>query len=69
MGQYDTDAPPPPRPGPSSPTQQAVAKNEVEKRAISLIIIGRFYPKSNLTIFYHYMYIPVYKIYTNTQKS
>ena len=34
------------------------AKNEVENRAITLIIIGRFYPKSNLTIFYDY--IPVY---------
>ena len=26
-------------------------KHEVEKRAITLTIIGRFYPKSNLTIF------------------
>ena len=54
-----------PRPGPSSPTHRHFAKNEVEKRAITLII-GRFYPKSNLTIFYDY--IPVYKIwiqYTN----
>ena len=41
-------------------------KNEVEKRAITLIIIGRFYPKSNLTIFYDYK--SIYKIwiqYTN----
>ena len=41
-------------------------KMEVEKRAITLIIIGRFYPNSNLTIFYDY--IPRYKIgiqYTN----
>ena len=51
-----------PRPGPSC----HFAKNEVEKRAITLIIIGRFYPKLNMTIFYDY--IPVYKIwiqYTN----
>ena len=50
-----------PCPGQSSPT-----KNEVEERAITLIIIGRFYPKSNLTIFYDY--VPEYKIwiqYTN----
>ena len=38
-----------PHPGPSSPTCRHFAKNEVEKRAITLIIIGRFYPKSNLT--------------------
>ena len=50
-----------PRPGPSSPTSRYFAKNEVEKRAITLIIIGRFYPKSNLTIFYDY--IPGYKIW------
>ena len=30
-------------------------KYEVEKRAITLIIIGRFYNKSNLTIFYDYI--------------
>ena len=46
MCQYDTDAP---CPGPSSPTCRHFAKNEVEKRAITLIIIGRFYPKSNVT--------------------
>ena len=54
-----------PRPGPSRTTRRYFAKN-VEKRAIILIIIGRFYPKSNLTIFYDY--IPGYKIwiqYTN----
>ena len=54
------------RPGPSSPMCRYFAKNEVEKKAITLIIIGRFYPKSNLTIFYDY--IPGYKIwiqYTN----
>ena len=55
-----------PHPGPSSTTCRYLAKNEVEKKAITLIIIGRFYPKSNLTIFYDY--IPGYKIwlqYTN----
>ena len=55
-----------PLPGPSSLTRRHFAKNEVEKRAKTLIIIGRFYPKLNLTIFYDY--IPVYKIwiqYTN----
>ena len=55
-----------PHPEPSSPTRRYFAKNEVEKRAITLIIIGRFYPKLNLTIFYDY--IPGYKIwiqYTN----
>ena len=44
-----------PRPGPSSPPRRYLAKNEVEKRAITLIIIGRFYNKSNLTIFYDYI--------------
>ena len=44
----------------SHPATSRCDKNEVEKRAIPLIIIGRFYPKSNLTIFYDY--IPVYKI-------
>ena len=55
-----------PHPGPSSTTCRYFAKNEVEKRTITLIIIGRFYPKLNLTIFYDY--IPGYKIwiqYTN----
>ena len=54
-----------PRPGPSSPTRRYFAKN-VEKRAITLKIIGRFYPKLNLTILYDD--IPWYKIwiqYTN----
>ena len=36
-----------PHPGPSSPTCRHFAKNGVEKRAITLIIIGRFYSKSN----------------------
>ena len=49
------------RPGPSSPTRRYFAKNEIEKRAITLIIIVRFYPKSNWTIFYDY--IPGYKIW------
>ena len=53
MCQYDTDAP-------AQGHHHPHAKNEVEKRAITLIIIARFYPKSNLTIFYDY--IPVYKI-------
>ena len=39
MCQYDTDAP---RPGPSSPTRRHFAKNEVEKRAITLIILADF---------------------------
>ena len=56
-----------PRPGPSSSTRRYFAKNEVEKRAITLIIIGRFYPKSNLTIFYDY--IPGYKIWIQYTKS
>ena len=46
MCQYDTDAL---AQGPSSPAPRHFAKNEVEKRAITLIIIGGFYPKSNLT--------------------
>ena len=53
-------------PGPSSPTCRHFAKNEVEKGTITLIINGRFYPKSNLTIFYDYK--SMYKIriqYTN----
>ena len=37
------------RPGPSSPTHRHFAKNEVDKRARTLMIIGRFYPKSNLS--------------------
>ena len=49
-----------PRPGPSSATRRHFAKNEVEKGVITLIISGRLYPKSNLTVFYDY--IPVYKI-------
>ena len=54
------------RPGPSSTTHRYFAKKMKLKKAITLIIIGRFYPKSNLTIFYDY--IPGYKIwiqYTN----
>ena len=53
-----------PRPGPSSPTR--ILKTWLKKRAITLVIIGRFYPKSNLTIFYNTK--PGYKIwiqYTN----
>ena len=50
-----------PRPGPFSPThRQFEKKNEVEKRAITLIIIGRFYPKSNLTLYS--MIVSMYKI-------
>ena len=56
MCQYDTDAP-----ARAILTHtQVFAKNEVEKRARALIIIGRFYPKLNLTIFYDY--IPGYKL-------
>ena len=57
MCQYDTDAPAQGHPQPHAGILQ---KNEVEKRAITLIIIGKYYPKSNLTIFYDY--IPGYKI-------
>ena len=46
MCQYDKDAP---AQGPSSPTRRYFAKNKVEKRAITFIIIGRLYPKLNLT--------------------
>ena len=52
MCQYDTDVP---AQGPSSTTRRYFAKKWSEKRAITLIIIGRFYPKSNLTIFYDYI--------------
>ena len=55
MCQYDTGAhpppPPPPTTGPSSPRCRHFAKTEVQKRAITVIIIGRFYPKSNLLCF------------------
>ena len=46
MCQYDTDAPTQGHPHPHAGILQ---KNEVEKRAIALIIIGRSYPKSNLS--------------------
>ena len=46
MCQYDIDAPAQGHPHPHAGILQ---ENEVVKRAISLIIIGRFYPKSNLT--------------------
>ena len=58
MCQYDTDAPAQGHPHPHAGILQK--KNEIEKRAITLIIIVRFYPKSNWTIFYDY--IPGYKI-------
>ena len=57
MCQYDTDAPAQRHPHPLA----GILQKNVEKRAITLIIIGRFYPKSNLTIFYYY--IPGYKIW------
>ena len=57
MCQYDIDAPAQGHPHPYTGILQ---KNEVEKRAITLIIIGRLYPKLNLTIFYDYK--PMYKI-------
>ena len=61
MCQYDTYAPTQGNPHPHAGIlQKILQKNEVEKRAITLIINDRFYPKSNLTIFYDY--IPVYKI-------
>ena len=53
----ETDAPAQDHPHPHADILQ---KNEVDKRATALIIIGRFYPKSNLTIFYDC--IPLYKI-------
>ena len=46
MCQYDTDAP---TQWPSSPASRHFAKTEVEKRVITLIIIGRFYSKFNMT--------------------
>ena len=46
MYQNDTDAPAQGHPHPYAGILQ---KHEVEKRAITLIITGRFYPKSNLT--------------------
>ena len=49
-----------PAQGPSSNGHKHFAKNEVEKRAITLIIIGKFNPKLNLTFIYEY--IPVYKV-------
>ena len=52
MCQYDTDGPTQGHPQPHAGILQ---KNEVEKRAITHIIIVRFYPKSNLTIFYDYI--------------
>ena len=45
MCQYDTDVP---AQRPSSPACRHFAKNEVDKRVITLIIISGFYPKSNL---------------------
>ena len=51
--QNNIDAPAQGHPHPHAGILQ---KNEVEKkRAITLMIIGRFYPKSNLTIFYDYI--------------
>ena len=46
MCQFDTDAP---AQGPSSPEKEHFAKNEIEKRAITPIIIARFNPKPNFT--------------------
>ena len=51
MCQYDTDAPAQGHPHPQAGFLQ---KNEVAKRAITLIIIGRFYPKSNDHILWLY---------------
>ena len=47
--------------GPSSHALRHFAKNEVEKRAITLIIIGRFYPKLNLT-YILWLYTCVYNM-------
>ena len=52
MCQYDTDAPAQGHPHPHAGILQ---KKKLKKRAITLIIIGRFYPKLNLTIFYDYV--------------
>ena len=57
MCQYDTDAPTQGHPHPHAGVLQ---KMKLKKRAITFIIIGRFYPKLNLTIFYDYK--PMYKI-------
>ena len=62
MCQYDTDAPAQGHPHPHTGCLQ---KYEVGKRAITPIIIGRFYPKSNLTIFY-IIYLGI-KYESNTQ--
>ena len=51
MYPYDTDAPAQGHPQPHAGILQ---KNEVEKTVVTLII-GRFHPKSNLTIFYDYI--------------
>ena len=63
MCQYDTDAP---AKGHSQPHAGILQKMKLKKGPQLSLIIGRFYPKSNLTIFYDY--IPGYKIriqYTN----
>ena len=57
MCQYDTDAPP----RAILIHTQVFCKKKKKKKAITLIRIGRFYPKSNLTIFYDYI-IPGYKL-------
>ena len=46
MCQYDIDAPAQGHPHPHAGILQ---KMKLKKRVITLIIIGRFYPKSNLT--------------------
>ena len=48
MCQYDTDAPAQGHPH----SHAGILQKMKLKRAITLILIGRFYPKSNLTIFY-----------------
>ena len=46
MCQYDTDVP---TTGHPHPHEGILQKMKLKKRAITLIIIGRFYPKSSLT--------------------
>ena len=52
MCQYDTDAPAQSHP---HPCEGILQNMKLKKRAITLKLIGRFYNKSNLTIFYDYI--------------
>ena len=61
MCQYDMDAPAQRHPHPHAGILQ---KMKLKNGVITLIIIGRFYPKSNLTyiLFYDYISVYMYKI-------